>query len=84
MNFNPLSDFAPLQRAIEVMINKTGFIFDDKESEIIFQTFYFPTEQFLKINPKFTISNIEDLRFIFNKNKDGVIVIDSIGFMKNL
>lgn len=80
----PLSDFSPLQRAIEVMINKTGFIFDDKESEIIFQTFYFPTEQFLKINPKFTISNIQDIRFIFNKNKDGVIVIDNIGFMKNL
>ena len=80
----PLSDFAPLQRVIEVMINKTGFIFDDKESEIIFQTFYFPTEQFLEINPKFTTSNIEEIRFIFNKNKSGVIVIDNIGFMKSL
>lgn len=80
----PLSDFAPLQRVIEVMINKTGFIFDDKESELIFQTFYFPTEQFLKINPKFTTSKIEEIRFVFNKNKSGVIVIDNIGFMKSL
>ena len=80
----PLSEFSPLQRVIEVMIKKTDFVMDDKQSEKVFQTFYFPTEQFQKINPNFTPSNIEEIRFIFDKNESGVIVIDNIGFMKSL
>ncbi len=80
----PLSDFAPLQRAIEVMILKTGFIKGDKESENIFQTFYFPTSQFQNLNPNFTISKIKTISFIFDKNERGVVVIDNLGFMKEL
>ena len=80
----PLSQFSPLQRVIEVMIMKTDFVLDDKQSEKVFQTFYFPTEQFQKINPNFTLSNIEEIRFIFDNNKSGVIAIDNIGFMKSL
>ncbi|MGZ2369270.1 hypothetical protein ACXR6G_05760 [Ancylomarina sp. YFZ004] len=80
----PLSQFSPLQRVIEVMIMKADFILDDKQSEKVFQTFYFPIEQFQKNNPNFTLSNIEEIRFIFDNNKSGVIVIDNIGFMKSL
>ncbi len=80
----PLSQFSPLQRVIEVMIMKTDFVLDDKQSEKVFQTFYFSTEQFQKINPNFTLSNIEEIRFIFDNNESGVIAIDNIGFMKSL
>ncbi len=80
----PLSEFSPLQRVIEVMIMKTAFIYDDKESEMVFQTFYFPTKYFQKINPCFILSNIEKIKFIFNKNECGVVAIDNIGFMKSL
>ena len=80
----PLSDFMPLQRAIEVMIMKTGFINDDKQSETIFQTFYFPIMEVLKINLNFTPAHIKEIKFIFNKNENGVVVIDNIGFMKSL
>jgi dienelactone hydrolase len=80
----PLSQFSPLQRAIEVMIMKTGFVTDDKQSEKIFQTFYFPVEQFQEINPNFTLSNINEITFIFDKNNSGVITIDNIGFMNRL
>ncbi len=79
-----LSKFSPLQREIEVMIMKTGFITDDKESEKVFQTFYFPVEDFHKINPNFNLSNIENVKFIFDKNESGVVVVDNIGFMKLL
>jgi hypothetical protein len=79
-----LSKFSPLQREIEVMIMKTGFITDDKESEKVFQTFYFPVEDFHKVNPNFNLSNIENVKFIFDKNESGVVVVDNIGFMKLL
>lgn len=80
----PLSEFSPLQRVIEVMIMKTGFIKDDIQSEKVFQTFYFPTKNFQKINPNFTLSDIEKITFIFDKNVSGVVAIDNIGFMKSL
>lgn len=78
----PLSDFSPLQRTIEIMILKTGFIKDDKESEKVFQTFYFPMDQLQKNNPNFTPSKMEAISFVFDKNESGVIVIDNIGFTK--
>ena len=78
----PLSKFSPLQREIEVIIMKTGFIKDDKQSEKVFQTFYFPAKNFLKINPNFNLSKIENVKFIFDKNESGVVAIDNIGFMK--
>lgn len=80
----PLSEFSSLQRAIEVIIMKTGFVKDDKQSEKVFQTFYFPTTKFQNINPNFTPSSIVEIKFIFNKNESGVVTIDNIGFMKNL
>jgi hypothetical protein len=80
----PLSKFSPLQREIEVIIMKTGFLKDDKQSEKVFQTFYFPTKDFQKINPNFNLSNIRNIKFIFDKNESGVVAIDNIGFMKIL
>jgi dienelactone hydrolase len=79
-----LSNFSPLQRVMEVMIMKAGFVLDDKESEKVFQTYYFPTKKFQKINPSFTPSSIGEIKFLFNKNESGVIAIDNIGFMKDL
>ena len=80
----PLSKFSPLQREIEVIIMKTGFIKNDKQSEKVFQTFYFPAKDFQKINPNFNLSNIINVKFIFDKNESGVVAIDNIGFMKFL
>jgi len=80
----PLSTCSPLQRTMEVIINKTGFINDDKESEKVYQTFYFPFEDLRQAHPDFDFTRIETLRFIFEKNENGVISIDNIGFMKRL
>ncbi len=79
-----LSDFSALQRVIEVTITKTDFIKGDKQSEKVFQTFYFPTNTFQKINPNFNPYNIVEIKFVFDKNESGVIAIDNIGFMKSL
>jgi hypothetical protein len=80
----PLSKFSHLQREIEVIIMKTGFIKDNKQSEKVFQTFYFPAKDFQKINPNFNLSNIINIKFIFDKNESEVVAIDNIGFMKFL
>jgi hypothetical protein len=80
----PLSTFSPLQRTIEVVINKTGFIKDDKESEKVYQTFYFPFEELRKTHPDFDFTRIEALRFVFDKNENGVISIDNVGLMNAL
>jgi len=80
----PLSSFAPLQREIDVVIKKTDFIKDDKQSEKVFQTFYFPAEAIQKVHPDFNISGLIEVKFIFDRSESGVVVIDNIGFMKGL
>ncbi|MEM6738290.1 MAG: hypothetical protein AAF620_19700, partial [Bacteroidota bacterium] len=80
----PLSEFSPMQREIEVILMKTEFIKDDKQSEMVFQTFYFPAKDFQKINPNFDLSSIEKISLIFDKDESGVIAINDIGFMKSI
>ena len=80
----PLSSFAPLQREIDVVLKKTDFIKDDKQSEKVFQTFYYPAEAIQKVHPDFEISGLREVKFIFDRSESGVIVIDNIGFMKGL
>ena len=80
----PLSDFSSLQREIEPVLWKMDFLTGDTSSEQVFQIFYFPLSDMEKINPEFNPSNIENIQFIFDKSKSGVITIDNIGFMKSL
>jgi hypothetical protein len=39
---------------------------------------------FKKINPNFNSLSIDEIKFIFNKTKSAVIVIDNIRFSKRL
>ncbi|MGD1945880.1 MAG: hypothetical protein ACFB0A_06400 [Croceivirga sp.] len=78
----PLSKFSPLQRTLEVVINKTGFITDDTESEKVYQTFHYPFEELQSIEPNFDFTQVKTLSFVFDKNQNGVISIDNIGFTK--
>ncbi|MAD96356.1 MAG: alpha/beta hydrolase [Flavobacteriaceae bacterium] len=80
----PISSFSGLQRSIEVSYLKTDYITDEKESEKVFQTFYFPMESFSKANPNFDMTTLQKIEFVFDKSKSGVVVIDNIGLMKKL
>lgn len=80
----PLSDFSALQREIEPVLWKMDFLTGDTLSEQVFQLFYFPLSDIQKINPNFNPSSIQTVKFIFDKNENGVVVIDNIGFMKSL
>jgi dienelactone hydrolase len=79
-----LSDFSFLQREIEVIVWKIDILKDDKESEKIFQLFQYPLKDLSIINPEFNFKSIKKLSFIFNLNEEGVVVIDNIGFMKDI
>jgi hypothetical protein len=81
----PLSSFSPLQREIEVMLMKTDFITDEKQSEKVFQTFYFPFEKLLpNAPPEFDLTNIQEVIFHFDKSRKGVVMLDQVGLMKAL
>ena len=80
----PLSDFSALQREIEPVLWKMGFLTGDTSSEQVFQLFYFPLSDVQKINPNFNPLSIETIKFIFDRSEKGVVVIDNIGFMKSL
>ncbi len=80
----PLSNFSALQREIEPVLWKMDFLTGDTSSEQVFQLFYFPFYAMREINPNFNPSSIENIEFIFDKSKNGVVAIDNIGFMKSL
>ncbi|MBL4605027.1 MAG: hypothetical protein JKY02_05025 [Flavobacteriaceae bacterium] len=79
----PLSNFSKLQRRIGVKVWKRDYN-EGEKSESVMQLFSFPIRDMLVINPKFDFSNIVEINFIFNKTNKGVVVIDNIGFMKDL
>tara|TARA_R110002073_G_scaffold313380_3_gene485311 strand:+ start:19467 stop:21956 length:2490 start_codon:yes stop_codon:yes gene_type:complete len=79
----PLSNFSKLQRRLGVKVWKFDYNSGEK-SENVMQTFSFPIQDMLSINPEFDFSKIVEINFIFDKTNKGVVVIDNIGFMKDL
>jgi dienelactone hydrolase len=79
----PLSHFSKLQRRIEVELWKLDDNVDAK-SENVMQLFAFSIKEMLTINPNFDCTTIAQIHFIFDRTDQGVVVIDNIGFMKDL
>ena len=76
----PLSRFSALQRTLDVTLFKMGGLLNEKESEIVFQTFYFPLAPLKELNNNFKPFQISEINFIFDKSPHGVVIIDKIGF----
>lgn len=79
----PLSNFSKLQRRIGVKVWKRDYNSGEK-SETVMQLFSFPIKDMLAINPRFDFSSILEISFVFDRTDKGVVVIDNIGFMKDL
>jgi hypothetical protein len=77
----PLSSFAPVQPTLKREFTKLSFMQNQAESEIILQTFVFPLEKFAGDHPDFDFENINCISFIFDITKEGVVVVNNIGFM---
>jgi dienelactone hydrolase len=76
----PLSRFSALQRTLDVTLFKMGGLLNEKESETVFQTFYFPLAPLKELNNNFNPFQISEINFIFDKSPHGVLIIDQIGF----
>ncbi|TPV31418.1 hypothetical protein FJ651_14585 [Paucihalobacter ruber] len=80
----PLSRFSALQRTMEVTLFKVGSLLNEKESELVFQTFYYPLDILRQLNDNFNQFQIKEITIIFDKSREGVVIIDQLGFTTNL
>lgn len=76
----PLSFFAPLPPPIHVDVMKIALLDSIEGSEIVYKTFEFPLHEFVKQNSKFDPTKLKQIRLLFDRTKEGLIVIDKIGF----
>ncbi|MDR7128494.1 dienelactone hydrolase [Algoriphagus sp. 4150] len=78
-----LSEFSPLQREIPVVIMKSDFIKGHNDSEKVFQTFAFNLGKFAELNTSFNLTQTKIIKFVFDQNTSGVVVVDNIGFSRD-
>lgn len=55
-----------------------------KSSEPTLQTVAIPMELFLSKNSEFVVEDLKHIKFIFNKTRKAVIILDEIGFRKDI
>ena len=79
-----LSEFSPLQREISVIIWKADFLKGGSQSEKVFQTFSYNLEKVSELNPSFITAQLKTIKFVFDQSTSGVIVVDNIGFSREL
>ena len=79
----PLSAYSYLSRQLEPKLMKAGFMTDIAKSEPVFQVFFYPLFHFREQNPAFDTGEIEEIRFVFDRTEEGVVIIDNIGFWRD-
>jgi hypothetical protein len=77
-----LSEFSHLQRQIKSRVMKIDFLDENDHSENIFQTFFFDLGKLNGLNPNFQPALLEEIRFDFDQNEKGVIILDQLGITK--
>ena len=76
----PLSYCAFLQPQIEAVIPKAEFIDSKQKSEVVFRSFEFPLTAFVEVNRSLDPAHLKSVRFIFDRTKKGVVILDDLGF----
>lgn len=77
-----ISEFSHLQRQIKSRVLKLDFLDEEDGSENIFQTFFFPISKIRSKNPDFNPQTLLEIRFEFDQNESGVVILDQVGFTK--
>jgi dienelactone hydrolase len=75
----PLSSIGPIYKPFHVeyvKFNKLGFGRGDKDTEAVLQRYAVPLKNF----PALTSAQIREIRFRFDRSKEGVVVLDNIAF----
>jgi dienelactone hydrolase len=81
----PLSSVGPVPPALPVRLAKWKWL-EEKSiqtlSERIMQTYEMPIQSFVEKNSLLDPSRLENIRFIFDRSDNGIIMLDDIGFSK--
>ena len=76
-----LGDHLKLQPPIKPQVFKSGLFHDDPESEVILQYIAIPLEAFLNAQEEnICVQAIRSIRFEFDAEKKGSVIIDQLGF----
>jgi hypothetical protein len=65
---------------IQALTRRASFLEFLASSEVIFHRYEFGLDEFLEANPAFDPSAVREIRFVFDMNSKGVVVIDDVGF----
>lgn len=76
----PLSHFSLLQPQLEGNLGKARWMSPFPTSEVVLQHFEFSLKDFVAANPAFRPAELSQVRFVFNRTKKGVVVMDDVGF----
>ncbi|PKP34704.1 MAG: hypothetical protein CVU00_05620 [Bacteroidetes bacterium HGW-Bacteroidetes-17] len=82
----PVSEIISIMPPLEVIYTRYKKLETDfgKSSEPVLQTVSIPMDLFKLKNPEFSVENLEQIKFIFNKTSKAVIILDEIGFRKGI
>jgi hypothetical protein len=75
----PLSSIGPIYKPFHIeyaKFNKLGFGRNDKDTEAVLQRYAIPLKSF----PSLSSAQIREVRFHFDRSKEGVVVLDNIAF----
>lgn len=78
----PVSSFGPVRRPLETYVYRRRG--RDKRqfptlSEAVLYTYVAPLEQFAVLNAQFDASQLRHIRFVFDRSRQGVVIIDDVG-----
>jgi hypothetical protein len=78
-----LGDHLMLQPPIKPQVFKSGLFFDDAESEVVLQYVAIPVGAFLSDQEEqITVEEIRSIRFVFDAEQKGSVIIDQLGFAR--
>ncbi len=75
-------DYITLYPPLPVMLFKLQFLTNTKDYKLCFQTVRLSCKEFQKMNNDFDSTSIVKIDFKFDKNKNGKVMLDNIGFGK--
>ncbi len=76
----PLSRYAFIQPRIPAHIFKAAWLSTRPNSEVVLQNFEFRLAEFAAANPAFDPAALIEVRLVFDRTGQGIVVLDDIGF----
>lgn len=79
----PLSRYGAIRKPLEISILRRRDIekrrYEDN-FDLVLQTYSIPMRDFANANPRFDVSTLRSIAFVFDRSNAGTVVVDDIGF----